>query len=180
MTANRQVRAFSALIAMTLVASCEIGPQPPVSTKRLVSESSTYTDPEKQARFKSALKDAGIKHEIYTGDDGREYIRWKGEDSATVERIKIQLFGEPLPEGRHIHFGEPYQDQFKKWLTDNAIPFTTRQSDGREYVVWDAADSAKVSQWEYFPRDTYGKAQGLSSNHTVDADARKSGARGSP
>ena len=162
------------------LASCEVGPQPPVSTKRLVSESSTYTDAEKQARFKTALKDAGVEHEIYTGEDGREYVRWKGEDSATVERTKTQLFGEPLPQGRHIHFGEPYQDQFKKWLTDNAIPFTTRQSDGTEYVIWGAADYAKVSRWEHFPRDTYGKAPELSSNPTVGPDARKGGARGSP
>ena len=180
MTADRSAGALLALILSALLASCEVGPQPPVSTKRLVSESSTYTDPEKQTLFKAALKDAGVQHEIYTGEDGREYVRWKGKGSATVERIKTQLFGEPLPQGRHIHFGAPYQEQFKKWLTDNTIPFTTRQSDGKEYVIWGAGDYAKVSRWEHFPRDTYGKAPELSSNPTVDPNARKNSARGSP
>lgn len=180
MTADRSARSLVALLTVALLASCEVGPQPPVSTKRLVSESHAYADAEKQTRFKSALRDAGIDHEIYTGGDGREYVRWKGEDSAAVERIQVQLFGEPLPEGRHIHFGAPHHERFKKWLTDNAIPFTTRQNDGKEYVIWKAVDYAKVSQWEHFPRDTYEKAQKPSSNPTVESDARKSGARGSP
>jgi hypothetical protein len=167
-------------MTVAILASCEVGPQPPISTKRLVSESRTYADPAKQSRFKSALKDAVIHHEIYTGDDGREYVRWKGEDSAAVERIQVQLFGEPLPDGRHIHFGAPHHERFKKWLTDNGIPFKTRQSDGKEYIVWNAVDYPKISQWEYFPRDTFDKAQVLSSNPTVVPDARKSGARGSP
>jgi hypothetical protein len=170
MSAKRPVRILFALVAFALVASCEVGPRTPVSTKHLVFESSAYADPEKQSRFKSALKTAGIEHEVYTGDDGREYLRWKGEDSAKVERIKVQLFGEPLPEGRHIHFGAPHHEWFKKWLADSRIPFTTRQVDGKEYVIWEAADYARVSQWEYFPRDTYDSAQRLSSEPTSHPD----------
>jgi hypothetical protein len=166
------MRTLAGLLAVALVAACEVESQPPISTKRLISESTTYADPEKQRVFKSALKDAGVNHELYTGDDGREYVRWKGEDGAKVERIKAQLFGEPLPEGRHIHFGAPYHEWFKKWLTDNAIPFTTQQRDGKEYVIWQDADYPKVSQWEHFPRDTFTKARRLSSNTTPHADAR--------
>jgi hypothetical protein len=160
-------RALLGVVTAALVASCEIAPQPPVSTKRLVSQSHAYADAEKQTRLKSALKEAGIHHEIYTGDDGREYVRWKGEDSVAVQRIQVQIFGEPLPEGRHIHFGAPHHERFKKWLTDNAIAFTTRQNDGKEYVIWNAVDYAKIAQWEHFPRETYEKAQKLSSSRTV-------------
>src|SRR6266853_1381563 len=180
MTAYRSVCAFAGFIVVTTVASCEIGSQPPVTTKRLSSESSSYADPEKQRRFKVALKQAVVPHEIYTGNDGREYVKWKGEDGAAVEAVKISLFGEPLPEGRHIHFGAPYQERFKKWLTDSGIPFTTRLSEGKEYVIWEAADYPQIAKWKDFPRETYEKAQQLSSNPTVETDARKSGARGSP
>jgi hypothetical protein len=172
MTANRLSRILGLIIGVALASGCEVGSQPPTSSKRLVSQSTAYADPEKQRAFKSALKDAGVHHEIYTGDDGREYVRWMGEDSATVEGIQVRLFGEALPEGRHIHFGAPYHEWFKKWLTDNSIPFTTRQRDGKEYVIWQDADYPKVSQWEHFPRDTYSKARRLSSNTTPHADAR--------
>jgi hypothetical protein len=180
MTGHSSARLLAALVAVALLTSCEIGPQPPVTTKRLLSQSTSYTDHDKQQRFKEALRQAGVSHEIYTGDDKREYVKWKGEDSATVEQIQVSLFGEPLPEGRSIHFGAPYNDRFKKWLTDSGIPFTTRLSDGKEYVIWEAADYPRVAKWEHFPRETYEKVHQLSSNPTVDTDARKSGARGSP
>jgi hypothetical protein len=126
------------------------------------------------------LKQAGVPHEIYIGYGNREYVRWKAEDSARVHNIQVSLFGEDPPEGRSINFGAPYAERFKKWLTENRIPFTTMLSDGKEYVVWEAADYPRVSKWKDFPRETFEKAFNLSSNPTVDTDARKSGARGSP
>ncbi len=171
MTAHRPMRILALIIAVAFASACEVGSHPPTSTKRLISQSVTYADSKKQRVFKSALKDAGIDHETYTGDDGREYVRWKGEDSAKVEGIQAHLFGEPLPEGRHIHFGPPYHDWFKKWLTDNSIPFTTRQREGKEYVIWQSADYPKVSRWEHFPRDTYEKLRRQSSDPPADSDA---------
>lgn len=180
MTANSPAGLLAVLVVLALLTACDISPQPPVSTKRLISQSNSYSDPDKQHRFKDALRQAAVPHEIYTGADGREYVKWSGEHSDAVEKIQISLFGEPLPEGRSIHFGAPYNDRFKKWLTDSGIPFTTRLSDGKEYVIWAAADYPRVAKWEHFPRETYEKLHQLSSNPTVDSAARKSGARGSP
>ena len=173
MTAQRLPLALGLIVGAVLVSACEVESQPPPPSKRLISQSTAYANPESQRVFKLALKDAGIPYDIYTGDGGLEYVRWKGEDSAKVEAIQARLFGEPLPDGRHIHFGPPDHERFKTWLTANGIPFSTRQSRGKEYVIWQESDYPKVSQWEHFPRDTYNRmARGLSSNTTPHTDAR--------
>jgi hypothetical protein len=172
MTAYRSARSLALFTVVALLASCDGGPQPPVSTKRSILqsyESTSYADAAKQRRFKEALEHAGVPHEIYTGDDGNQYVRWKGEDGDRVEGIKISLFGKSLPEGRHIHFGALHQEQFKEWLTANGIAFTTQQSDGKEYVIWEAADYPRLARWEHFPRDSYEKGQRLSSNPAFES-----------
>lgn len=120
---------------VVLLVGCDGGPHPTVSTERLTSQSIHYADPEKQKAFKAALKDAGISSEASVREEGREYIEWKGEHAEAVVRIKVQLFGEPLPEGRYAHFNEPHHAEFKKWLRHSKISFRLQQSDGREYVV---------------------------------------------
>lgn len=88
MTVDRLLRILGLIIGTALVSGCEVGPQPPTSGKRLVSQSTTCADPGKQRAFRPALKNAGVPHEIYTGDDGREYVRC----------IRAQLFGAPYQE----------------------------------------------------------------------------------
>jgi hypothetical protein len=176
MTAKAFVRSTLLITGALLLAGCEYQSE---RTSRLISESVSHTDPEKQSRFKEALKREAVPYEIYTGDDGREYVKWGGADSAKVKQIDIALFGEPLPEGRSIHFGGARHEEFKNWLKENGIRFETRISDGKEYVIWSAADYSKVAAWKNFPKH-YLQHFPLSSNPTVDTDARKSRARGSP
>jgi hypothetical protein len=134
-----------------------------------------YGDAEKQRRFKEGLKQANVPHELIIGPDGKEYVKWRDEDSAAVTAVQVSLFGEPLPLGRSIHFGAPYQAQFKKWLKETGIPFKTQMSEGKEYIVWEAADYPRVSQWKHFPREIYGRAMEGASNPAVAPGERKSG-----
>jgi hypothetical protein len=181
MTAQGTVRALILLGAFIGIgAGCDYQTGPPVTkSSRLVSQSVSHTDPDKQLRFKEALRSAGVPHEIHIGEDGREYVRWRGEHSDTVAKIELSLFGEPLPEGRSIHFGGEMNDKFKKWLKENNIAFETRMAHGKEFVIWAASDYPKIVTWQYFPKH-YVQHFPPSSNPTVDPDARKSGARGSP
>src|SRR5580765_6825642 len=110
MTGRRSIVALAAFAILALLSSCErVSQLPP---RPVATHSRAYADPAKQLRFEEALKQAGVSHEVYKGDDGMEYVRWKDTDSDKVDAIEISLFGEPLPDGRHIHFGAPHQEQF--------------------------------------------------------------------
>lgn len=175
MTPSRLVRAIATLaVALSLVA-CDLTPSPTV-TKTASFESISYADPEKQRKLKEGLKQANVPHELITRD-GKEYVQWRSEDGAAVKAVQVALFGEPLPLGRSIHFGAPYHAQFKKWLKDNGIPFRTQLSEGKEYVVWEAADYPRVSQWEHFPREIYGRALEGSPNPAAET-GKRAGASG--
>lgn len=153
----RLPRAIAILALALFLAACDLNP-PPASKKTATFHSISYADAEKQRRFKEGLKQANVPHELFTGTGGKEYVKWRDEDSAAVRAVEVSLFGEPLPLGRSIHFGQPYHAQFKKWLKDGGIAFKTQMSEGKEYVVWEAADYPRVSQWKHFPREIYGKA----------------------
>jgi hypothetical protein len=116
-----------------------------------VTHSSSYANPSDHARFKEALRTAAIPFETYTGDEGREYLRWADEHNAKVEEIRVALFGTAPPAGRSISFDAPRQEQFKRWLRENNIEYTTTVHHGIEDVVWAEADSPRVERWEHFP-----------------------------
>ena len=146
------LRALILLAAASVCAACDHQSQPPVTkSSRLISGSVSHTDPAKQARLKEALKNAGVPYETVTRNDG-EYVQWRGEDDAKVKQISALLFGEPIPEGRSIHFSGETNDRFKHWLKENDIAFETQMSDGREFVIWAAADYPRIVTWEYFPK----------------------------
>jgi hypothetical protein len=167
-------RAIPILALALALAACDRGP-PPEAKKTSMYHSFQYGDAEKQRRFKEGLKQANVPHELIIGPDGKEYVKWRDEDSAAVTAVQVSLFGEPLPLGRSIHFGAPYQAQFKKWLKETGIPFKTQMSEGKEYIVWEAADYPRVSQWKHFPREIYGRAMEGASNPAVAPGERKSG-----
>jgi hypothetical protein len=169
MAANRSL---VVALVLALLASCDVGTQPPVTKPRKSLHSTSYADPKEHALFKAALKDANVPHEIHTGDDGREYVRWSAEQNDSVARIDAKLFGNPLPVGRSIHFGEPLHEEFKIWLTENRISFSTQINRGSEYIVWDAADYPRIAQWGHFPRESFEMVHRLPSNTTPHADAR--------
>ena len=106
----------------------------------------------KHQKFKHALLNAGVPHDVYVGDYGIEYVRWKGADNEAVEQVQASLFGAPLPSGRNISFDDKTQEQFKLWLAENEVPFTTHTRDGKEFIAWEAADTQKVEGWKYFPK----------------------------
>lgn len=157
------MRPFIAILFLTMLASCDSkSPEPVVDKTHTVTHASSYTDPAKQQRFKEALTAAGIRFETMT-KDGAAYAQWSGEDNSKVEDIKHRLFGPPPPDGRSIHFNEPYQTQFKQWLAEKGIGHKTAYSDGKEHVVWETADYERVAEWEHFPRESFEKANTLSS-----------------
>jgi hypothetical protein len=159
-------------IATTLMlAGCGLQPAEEVKkSSRVTTHTITRADPEKQRQFIEALKSAGISHELITGDDGKQYVKWRGEDNAAVKKVEVALFGEPIPEERSIHFDGTMNDEFKSWLAANSIAFETRMSDGREYVIWSADDYSKIKTWKHFPKSYVEQLQ--SSNITVNPDAR--------
>ncbi len=136
---------------MVALYGCDSQQSSRIVEQRLVSESISYTDARQQQQFKQALKDAGIPHEIHTETDGKEYVEWKASDKKSVETIQISLFGAPLPQGRHIHFGGKQNEQFKSWLDANSISFKTQLDQGKEYIIWEEVDSPRVTKWEHFP-----------------------------
>jgi len=176
MTARRPGLALLVLMSSLLVASCDRDPQADAKSKKTFLESVMYEDPGKQAAFKSALKDAGIEYSTYVGKDGHEYVQWSSDHRDDVNRIIRRISGEPLPEGRHVRFGPPHHEMFKKWLTNNAIPFTTQLSDGEEYIVWKQEDYPRVSQWKHFPRTVFEKSRKLGGARSSDIEVQKSGA----
>lgn len=178
MKADRTLRALALVLAVGLTTACGMGTEPTVSTTS-ASESIRYDDLGEHARFKAALKDAKVSHELSVAIDGKEYVRWKSEDNATVARITAQLFGEPLAPGRSLFLAEPRHEEFKRWLADNGISFATRVNRGREYVVWEDADYDRVAQWKHFPREQVDMVRRLSSKptHVKPASAEALGAR---
>jgi len=171
MTADRTVGALTLVLAVGLTTACDTSTEPTVSTAS-ASEAIRYDDPNEYARFKDALRDAKVPHELFVAIDGKEYVRWKSKDSATVARVTTQLFGEPLAPGRSLYLAEPRHKEFKNWLADNGIPFETQVNRGKEYVVWEDADYGRVAKWEHFPREQVDMVRRLSSNPTPHADAR--------
>ena len=147
-------------------AGCDKGPEQRLSREVLIRGNTSYADPIEQKHFREALASASIPHEVSVWPDGREYVSWAGDQDAAVQKVKDQLFGEPLPTGRHIRFSGELGDQFKAWLTANGIPFKIVVSRGKEYVVWEAQDSPRVAKWPHFPEHYRPGAQ-------IDSDSYK-------
>jgi hypothetical protein len=125
----------------------------PTSTKH---ESSTYSsvitsiryeDPREHQMFREALERAQVPVTVERRD-GKDYFTWPREHDAAVTQIASNLFGDTPPRGRSISM-QPKEEleEFKNWLRANDIRFTTQISHGREFVVWEAADTARVERW---------------------------------
>jgi hypothetical protein len=115
-----------------------------------VDESTAYHDPIEQASFESALKAAKVPHtiEFY---EGRRAVAWKAEHSEAVKRIQMELFGEPFPPGAGLSPSPDLRDEFKAWLKENSVPYTTHISRGREYIMWEETYTPMVRTWKHFP-----------------------------
>ena len=122
MTQKRSSLLAVGLVGAAFLAACDKPPQQSSVKEILVRSSTAYADPADQKQFRDALASASIPHDVFTGPDGKEYIGWAGDQDAAVQKITVQLFGDPLPTGRHIHFSGEYGEQFKSWLTTNGIP----------------------------------------------------------
>lgn len=121
----------------------------PVDTEsRTLTESVSYSNAEDQERFKQALSDAGIPFDVVVAQRNQEFVRWDASYTKAVERIEDSIF---LPSGRSISFDVATQSRFKSWLERSGIPYRTMIEDGREYIVWEAADAERVRSWEEFP-----------------------------
>src|SRR5262245_41862494 len=136
---------ISILLSLLALVACE----PRVETSsRTTAESVSYGNARDQERFKQALQSAGIPFEVATEQRGQEFVRWDASYSAQVKRIKDSLF---LPAGRNLRLDPQRQSQFKAWLDQNAVPYRTMAQEDGEYVVWEAADDARVRAWPQFP-----------------------------
>jgi hypothetical protein len=148
MALGDQMRLVTTLLLIAFALLCEGCDRRVSSESRTLTESVSYSDAESQERFKEALSTAGIPYEVATEQRNQEFVRWDATYSEAVERVKDSVF---LPPGRNISLDETRQLRFKSWLQENAIPFRTMNDDGREYIVWEEADSERVRAWNEFP-----------------------------
>jgi hypothetical protein len=140
-----KLSAFATLMALI---GCEPVSPAAESPPTLYSVSMYYADPTEHQQFKSALRDAGVPFELEVRE-GREYVLWEGRYQQRVEAIEAKLFGPPLPQGRHVSLDPASQEQFKRWLKQSGIPFTTQIKRGREYIVWSEEDDERVRKSPY-------------------------------
>jgi hypothetical protein len=134
-------RAALAAVALALATAC-IESQAPVPD----SEGHSFHDAVRQEQFKQKLMAAGVPFTTETVD-GQEFVRWTKRDADRANAIRQEVFGPDLPPGRHIAYDGATQASFKAWLTENGIPFSTAQKDGREYVIWEPAVDNEVRKW---------------------------------
>ena|SRR2546426_9536934 len=165
------------LAMFTLLAACQPDQPQTTSSSVLLRSRVTYGNADEQRQFKEALKAASIPFEVLVRPDG-EYIQWEGKYEDRVTKIQVQLFGPRPPDGRHAGADGPQGEEFMRWLTANQIPFSTTVYHGRRYVVWEAKDSDRVTNWKC-PQNQNSQVAQSPSNNTIDTDARKSCARGS-
>ena len=139
------------LVAVFLAAAVAGCDESKTSTEQLVSESFASSYPGEQATFEKALAQAGVPYKIEM-QDGQRYATWSAEHKKTVDQVKADFFGKPLPPGRHLHLTPPeYQKKFEAWLSENSVPYSVQQSHGREYIVWEEQFTAKVNSWKDLP-----------------------------
>jgi hypothetical protein len=120
---------------------------------KTVREGASLADPKEQAEFERRLSEAGVPFEIETRH-GDRFAYWSEEHSVAANRAKASVIGEPLPHGRNISFSPPeQQERFKAWLEENSIPYKTQISRGREFVVWDEANTEKVESWKHYGKN---------------------------
>ena len=136
-----------------LVLACEYRTdQPSEVARQTVSEVSThYADPSEHQAFKAALAASGVPFRVVVRDS-KEHVAWPTEQEAKVAAIEAKLFGPPLPSGRNVSLDPSNQAAFKAWLNANSIAYTTQVSRGRELIVWSEADSERVRQSRYAPK----------------------------
>ena len=119
-----------------LIAACDQAKDP--------KEGLTFAHPTDQRQFTDALAKAGIAYSLEV-KEGRKFVVWSQRDRDSVSRIQASLV---VPPGRNLSL-TPAENQaeFKTWLSENGIPFTTRLSLGQEYVVWAEQDTERVKKW---------------------------------
>lgn len=150
---------LTSIAAAALIIGCDSNERQSKSYSEVVTYSETSPDKARQQQFKDALNKAAVPYETYRDEKGNERLKWQGENNDAVERVRISLFGPLPPAGRSIGFDARYQDQFKKFLDSNRIPYKTAMSYGKEYVIWEAHDYARIASWEHFPRESFEKQQ---------------------
>jgi hypothetical protein len=137
----RALKTAFAAVMLVLATAC-VERQAPV----LDSEAYSFHDPVRQEQFKQKLTAAGVPFTTETLD-GQEFVRWTKSDAERATAIRQEVFGPDLPSGRHIAYDGATQARFKAWLTENGIPFSTAEKDGREYIIWEPAVDKEVRKW---------------------------------
>jgi hypothetical protein len=140
-------------ISSFALGGCDTGTPHSTVSKTWQSCAVSYADASKRSRFEMALEQAKVPHETITLPDGQLAVQSHGQDCEQFQATMLALFGPDLPSGRNLHFDADRQAQFKKWLTEQGIPFRTEVRDGSEFVVWETQDATRVAAWEHFPRD---------------------------
>jgi hypothetical protein len=131
-----------ATFVLAVATACVQSDSPP----KLASEGYSYADLVKQERLKRELTAAGVPFTVET-NGGQEFIGWNARDADRANAVRVALFGPDLPPNRHISYDDKMQAEFKAWLTENGIPFSTAVVDDHEYVIWDQAVDSKVRKW---------------------------------
>jgi hypothetical protein len=140
----RNLKVAIAALALSLTTACL--PSDPAKERKLVSESYSFSDPAKQERLKRELAAAGVPFTTETFE-GQEHISWEARYAPQANAVRTAVLGPDLPQGRHIAYDAEGQAKFKQWLTQNGIPYSTLEKDGREYVVWEDNVDDKVRAW---------------------------------
>jgi hypothetical protein len=138
----RAMKGFFAAFTLAVATACVQSDSPP----KLDSEGHSFADPVKQERLKRELTAAGVPFTLEI-KGGQEFINWSVRDAERANAVRIALFGPDLPLDRHISYDDKTQAEFKSWLTENGIAFSTAVVDGDEYVIWDEAVDSRVRQW---------------------------------
>ena len=102
-----------------------------------------YADPSEQAAFKAALNRAAIPYRLEMRD-GHEIVSWEARYDASVEKIKIDLFGPEITSNSNVAFDDPSQQRaFTDWLTKRGVKYEIVRSRGKDYVVWEGPENLR-------------------------------------
>jgi hypothetical protein len=151
----------AALCACVTLVACDIRvPGTTTTTTTITSQTCMHrvNDPAARARYEEALAAQSVEFELVDPADGHGgvFIRAHDADCEKLSAIRLAIEGPDLPNGRHMAFDPRTQVEFTAWLTEQGIPYETRVRDGREYVIWAAADTDRVVRWRHFPRGVPG------------------------
>ena len=155
---------FACGLTALSVVGCTDAEQATRSESRVLTESTSYSSPERQRQLKTALAGAGIAYQTEMRD-AQEFVVWEAKDSVAVRAALESPLGPELPVGRHIGASKELREEFEAWLRANNISYYAKSQEDREYVVWSERDAPKVQEWlrARLPEAVYAATVGLSA-----------------